>query len=573
MEAVLQMCDAVEAVLLERAADQSAETFRMLNYALRSEGLLRLGGATEWLQHLSASTVQTVQGHEILHLPASQLGEVVWNILPQRSAGMLHLVMGLEHLLDSRMEPAYNCFFNAAKLTNLAMDLRTTAMEHLFLIQMTQAMANPSAKPMDALSLEGVPSLQLMAGSASALVPCRDISGVLAKMQWAVLGHDSVSFARLHQAAAKHIDCNHPAHAVLRQSFEKLAAQVLPLAEPSGADYSNFTQQDSWRLDRLSAILLSPACCTDKVDAGACAAALTQPMPEQQLMQLLEDSIPGLADLQYFGSTGGVTGKIPEFIFNTYQNGLPMFEKNTRLNQEYIKMLRFIMRKIQEVGPRERRNKLTALAKGFQDCQMVQARTIQSIYEHLLGRNLMKQTLAIVDKLKVDETGVLRRLVYEMHGSNHGAALPHVEAGIIAGIGLELGLPGTTAAMNDAHKRGCNDTRAHARRFRALFQVDELADWIAEDINTVDEEADRYIELDALDKFASDLAKSGNGSSDLALARGMYYDPDNAHVYKSLPKSEAQLEADLFFVHQSVVIDILEQLFVHEGLISIEAFE
>ena len=36
-----------------------------------------------------------------------------------------------------------------------------------------------------------------------------------------------------------------------------------------------------------------------------------------------------------------------------------------------------------------------------------------------------------------------------------------------------------------------------------LVQVDELAEWVAEDINQSDEDADRYIELDSLDKSHS----------------------------------------------------------------------
>lgn len=313
---------------------------------------------------------------------------------------------------------------------------------------------------------------------------------VLAKLQWAVLSGDSLSFARL-QELSDRVDWLSPYSVVLRQLYDQLVAAIMPTATRTGADYSKFSQADAWRLDRLSNILLSPICCTDKVDAGGSDKELEAPMSHDELSRLLHDSIPNLDGMPYFGSTGGVTGKLPEFILGTYDNGLPMFRQNERLNNEYIRMMRFIMRKIQTVNPRERRLKLTALAKGFQDCQMVQARTIQSIYEHLLGRNLLKQTLALVDKLKVDETGVLRRLVYELHGSNHGAALPHLEAGIIAAIGTELGLPGTTAAKNDAHKQGCSDPARHAKRFRELFQVDELAQWIAEDINEPDEEADR----------------------------------------------------------------------------------
>ena len=75
---------------------------------------------------------------------------------------------------------------------------------------------------------------------------------------------------------------------------------------------------------------------------------------------------------------------------------------------------------------------------------------------------------------------MLRRLVYELHGSNHGAALPHLEAGIIAAIGQELGLPGTTAAQNDAHKQGCSDPAQHSRKFRQMFQANRTAvvDWL-----------------------------------------------------------------------------------------------
>ena len=34
------------------------------------------------------------------------------------------------------------------------------------------------------------------------------------------------------------------------------------------------------------------------------------------------------------------------------------------------------------------------------------------------------------------------QVVYELQGSDHGAALPHKEAGVVAAIGAELGLPG-----------------------------------------------------------------------------------------------------------------------------------
>ncbi len=64
--------------------------------------------------------------------------------------------------------------------------------------------------------------------------------------------------------------------------------------------------------------------------------------------------------------------------------------------------------------------------------------------------------------------------------------------------------------------------------------------------NCPEEDADRYIELDALDKFASELAKSGH----VGLARRLYYDEDTPELYSCQPSTEEQREGDLFFVHK-----------------------
>ena len=45
---------------------------------------------------------------------------------------------------------------------------------------------------------------------------------------------------------------------------------------------------------------------------------------------------------------------------------------------------------------------------------------------------------------------------------------------------------GTTSALNDPHKTGCGDAAKNVACFRKLFQVDELAGWLAEDINSWD---------------------------------------------------------------------------------------
>lgn len=58
----------------------------------------------------------------------------------------------------------------------------------------------------------------------------------------------------------------------------------------------------------------------------------------------------------------------------------------------------------------------------------------------------------------------------------------------------------------------------------------------------------RYIEIAAVEKFQQDMAKSGN----VTLARSLYYDEDNAHLYPTQPKTEEQAE-DLPFVHQGSI--------------------
>lgn len=100
------------------------------------------------------------------------------------------------------------------------------------------------------------------------------------------------------------------------------------------------------------------------------------------------------------------------------------------------------------------------------------------------------------------------------------------------------------------------------------MQVDELAEWVAEDINQSDEDADRYIELDSLDKFSTELAKNGHD----AFARRLNYTEAEDHLYLHKPTTEDQIYGDIFFVHVHIVIELLEHIFVHEKLIGSNSF-
>jgi len=337
--------------------------------------------------------------------------------------------------------------------------------------------------------------------------------------------------------------------------------------------------------------LLNPKHCTDKVDTGASMGNMESAMPEHELRDLLYGAVPNLDEILFYGSSGGKPGMIAGFVLSTYRDGFPAYKNNAELTETYIKMMRFIMRKVKLMSLAEQKAILGRLCKAFQDCQAVQSRMVQATYDQLLGRNLQRQVLALVDRLKVDETGVLRRVTYELRGSEHGAALPHVEAGIVAAIGFELGLPGTTSSINDPHKQGCSDVAKHVSAFRRLFQVDELTDWLATDINNWGEDHSANLELyietgkspnadgtpnpdappGALVKFLTDLVLQQNHKAKL-FADSCYFDEDSPEKYKGTP-NEAQEWQDQPFIHSDIALQMLEYIFVPQPLIHQDGFQ
>jgi hypothetical protein len=573
LEKILQLLDCADAELSGQAFS-FMDPSRMQSFSLRSEAILYLAGATRWLQHLSSPAVPiftNADGSTSTLLSQLTTDQLSLALLDSRLQAMVHFVLGCR-LCESgaSLNEQLGHFTHTAQSTGAAKPLRKAALEHVLMVMALKALESPRSIIIDIMGVKDIPPIEWLPEPA--------ITHLFRKAQLAAVAADVHSFSKLEGLIKANINWQDPARALLQKPFNQACSLAAPRARASGADYAKYDTNKRWRLERLSAILLNPKHCTDRVDNGNTMGEADDAMSDSELNDLLSTAVPNLDKILFYGSSGGQPGMIRGFVTKTYMQGFPNYQKNTDLNETYIKMMRFIMKNVRTKSLTEQKVILGRLCKAFQDCQAVQSRMVQTTYDALKGRNLHTQVLALVDKYKVDETGILRRVVYELQGSEHGAALPHKEAGVVAAIGTNLGLPGTTSAKNDPHSTGCGDAARNEACFRKLFQVDELADWLAEDINSWDdnkpeaENLELYVGYKELSKFLSDMGGSSGDDASKAFANRCYHDDEQPELYSSTP-NEAQEEQDRPFMHTDAAIEMLEYLFVPPALIHMDAFE
>lgn len=344
------------------------------------------------------------------------------------------------------------------------------------------------------------------------------------------------------------------------KSKAKEAKSVSAKAESGETRSGSLTTRDR---QGVVAFLLSPAASTEKSGAAADATSIgrtdIKQLNESQMREALDKHVPNVAFM--LDRTGQRV--VSDFIWMSYQNGLPIYQGNPAVQQHTIHALRFIFHAAEEGNPAGG-FALRRLAEAYQSCQAEQGRTIDTLFGKISGRDatLQDQVLALVDSFKaLCLEAVVHKLnpdAARMSDAYPSRQAPHITSAYLVAVGDELGLRGTKAAASDYNQpQGVQRSRI-LEAFREQFCLDHLAEAVAADVNQQATGAERIIDRDLLAKWAAATSEASRGEFN---AHSIYFDESRSREYAGQPEEGNEYQP---FLRRDVALQILAYLFLPE---------
>lgn len=258
-------------------------------------------------------------------------------------------------------------------------------------------------------------------------------------------------------------------------------------------------------------------------------------------------------------------GSVLPFIQATAKNGFESYSKIPQLQELSKTQMRFILCKAKELPPERRERVLTDIAEAFKGCQAGQGRLVDTLYGQLSGRDagLLQQVSAMIN---TQMEQVLQQVVY-LHNPEANASnrFPHIQSRYLQDVGLALGFKKAVveAAKQDKHADPpltYEKCKAVDRDFRRFFEVPELCKSLTADINQQSDDVERFVDLKQLTQWVQPDNAEANFDFD---SYSIYYmfSTDDERVYRGKPAEE---RAGHPFVHDDVMLDILERLFCYD---------
>lgn len=195
----------------------------------------------------------------------------------------------------------------------------------------------------------------------------------------------------------------------------------------------------------------------------------------------------------------------------SYRHGVPAQASAPALHQYTKLALRYILHHVSEEG-QHKQNKvkiLSSLAEAFQECQQVQARTIDKLFGTMTGRDLglRGQLFELVDFVKqqtLDEVTLKLNPYCLSPSADMHQQMPHIQSAYVAAVGEQLGLRGVETSRVDRLKPrlGQRQLVAFMEAYVQTFPVEDVVQAFVRDVNQTDASADRVVDHDALFAWA-----------------------------------------------------------------------
>lgn len=243
------------------------------------------------------------------------------------------------------------------------------------------------------------------------------------------------------------------------------------------------------------------------------------------------------------------TGKVPviDLLLSTLAQGLPVFNKQPKINQDIIYSLQYIFYRIKsEKQPQVKKSTMMEIASAYQACQAVQQQTIIAMFSRLtnIELNFENQVLKTIGAYKMRK---LDLLVAQLNPQLDHLTGPHVRSNYIMALehrGIQL--EGSEGAFLDKDARQLSPAEADrvTTEYLNLLSAEEFAQEFMEDINCQTAAGPKNIDCDKFYKFAMAQIRDSSAADGNAQHQGgfdpqlIFYDEDHPDWYPA-PQPEA----------------------------------
>lgn len=144
-------------------------------------------------------------------------------------------------------------------------------------------------------------------------------------------------------------------------------------------------------------VLFSPACATEREGTTYDYTSI-KPLTQKQVVAVLREHVSGIDSMLDRLQQVCVT----DYIWKTYQSGLPSLSASPIVLEHSKNSLRFIFDKVPDLPAAQQRSYLKMLAEAYQSCQAEQARVLDYIFGLVSGRDrgFKDQVLVLLDTVK-----------------------------------------------------------------------------------------------------------------------------------------------------------------------------
>ena len=260
-----------------------------------------------------------------------------------------------------------------------------------------------------------------------------------------------------------------------------------------------------------------------------------------------------------------VSKAVSDWIWSTYDSGLPAQKDTPALHAHTVKSMHFIFDVLgKEKHKQHAAQCLQQLAESHPGGEAVQGRTIGQIYGRLTGYDsgLPQQILCIVDKEKVR---CVDASIVALHENCMQANLKpeeqmaHLQSAYLAKCGEELGLSGSAASKLDSAAPTLTDQQCHdfLDEFRQQFDIGLVIDNVVYDVNQIAPDQ-RLVDIDVLMEWCSQQEDENFDK------QSIWYNPDNASQYKLTgppPANSPASDLKAPWIHRDVVTEIMKRCF------------
>lgn len=317
--------------------------------------------------------------------------------------------------------------------------------------------------------------------------------------------------------------------------------------------------RDSDHYSSLVDVICSPVCSTEQEGEYA--------HGEEELIILGREDIETIvrshvSDIDSMRCRRNVT-PVLTFIQDSYTSGIPLFNDNDEMNRHIIHCMQSILAKVIDLQPADARKHLRRLCEGFQACQSVQARVIDSVYGQITGREkgLKDQFLYVIDEIKQTTLDLAVATVFPRAREDDpdpGNQMPHIQSAVKIAIGEELGLRGVIAARSDYCAPTISDANLNRIKelFKEEFDIMTVISAIIADVNQQDDQMERVVDRDCLANWVFE-----KGEAFSLNPYDIYFNEERKAWYNDAEPKEENIYNP--FVHPRIVFDILVAMFLN----------